>query len=260
MPKGNVQQMTVTVSGVRQGLATGSALLTGTVGGNSAPALSSNSAVNNLNRAAGAALAPGTVAELYGGGLSPSTSLPNLLPLPTAFNGTSVLVGAFLAPLYSVSDGQVDIQIPTEAQPNRQYSVLVSNSSAFTLPDTITTTDVSPGLFTQAEHADGSIVTSDSPAKAGDTILLYLVGMGATTPSIPSGTPAPSGSFATVANQPTVTINNETADISFAGLTPGAVGLYQINVNLPQDTPSGSTSITVTQNGVASNTITIPVQ
>jgi uncharacterized protein (TIGR03437 family) len=60
--------------------------------------------------------------------------------------------------------------------------------------------------------------------------------------------------------QPVVTIGGSTAAVSFAGLTPGSVGLYQIDVDVPADAAPGDARITVTQNGSASNTITIPVQ
>ncbi len=258
-PKNTAAQMTVTINGLAPGLATATAQLTGTVGATTAPSLSPNGTLNNLNPAPGAAVAPGTVAQVFGGGLTPSTTIPGLLPLPTLFQGTSVLVGAYLAPLYSLSDGQLDVQVPTELTPNRQYSILVSNGAAFTLPDTLTTTDVSPGLLNFAQHADFSTISATSPATAGETIILYLVGMGATNPAIASGAASPSPP-ANVTNPPAVTINGQSASVSFAGLTPGLVGLYQINVQVPAGTASGSATVAVTQNNAVSNTVTIPIQ
>jgi uncharacterized protein (TIGR03437 family) len=258
-PKNTASQMTVTINGFAPGLPTAKTLLTGTVGGNTAPSLSPNGTLNNLNPAPGAAVAPGTVAQVYGGSLTPSTSIPGLLPLPTVVNGTSVLIGAFLAPLYSLSGGQLNVQIPTELTPNRQYSILVSSGAAFTLPDTLTTTDVSPGLLNFAQHTDFTTISASSPAKAGETVLLYLVGMGATDLAVASGAVSPSPP-ATVSNTPLVSINGQGGMVSFSGLTPGLVGLYQINVQVPNGTPSGDASVTVTQNGTPSNAVTIPVQ
>jgi uncharacterized protein (TIGR03437 family) len=115
-----------------------------------------------------------------------------------------------------------------------------------------------------AQHADFSAISASSPAKPDETVLLYLVGMGATSPSIASGVAAPSSPPATVSTTPSVTINGESAQVNFAGLTPNLVGLYQINVQTPADTPSGDASVTVTQNNASSNTssntVTIPVQ
>src|SRR5205823_2554392 len=124
-----------------------------------------------------------------------------------------------------LSGGQINAQIPTELLPDRQYPILVNSGAAFTLPDTITITQVSPGLLTFAQHADFSLITRDSPAKAGETILLYLVGMGATSPTVASGFAAPDSPFANATVQPTVAIGGNPATVSFAGLTPGLVGL-----------------------------------
>ena len=187
-------------------------------------------------------------------------SQPGLIPLPTTVNNTTVLIGAFAAPLYYLSGGQINAQIPTELQPDRQYPILVNSGVAFTLPDTITITQVSPGLLNFAQHADFSLIAPDSPAKAGESIHLYLVGMGATSPAVVSGAAAPGSPFATASVQPVVTIGGSAAAVSFAGLTPGSVGLYQIDVEVPAAAMPGDARVTVTQNGSASNTVTIPVR
>jgi adhesin/invasin len=57
--------------------------------------------------------------------------------------------------------------------------------------------------------------------------------LGAVTPTVAEGTPAPLSAIRT-ANPTTVTIGGLSAPVSFAGLAPGYVGLYQINVTVPQ--------------------------
>jgi len=97
-------------------------------------------------------------------------------------------------------------------------------------------------------HADGSLISPNSPPVAGETLTVYAVGLGATTPSIPSGqltpTPAPTilgvyvdlvfganaGPGASFLNPPPA---GQSAKVTFAGLTPGQIGLYQINFQLP---------------------------
>ncbi len=259
-PRNTATQMTVTITGLAPGLASATTRLTGAVGGNTAPALSPNGTLNILNPALGAALAPGTIVQINGSSLAPSASITMTPPLPMQSNGTSVLIGAYLAPLYTLSGGQLDIQIPVELTPDRQYSILVSSGTAFTLPDTLTTTDVSPGLLYVAEHGDLTPISAGFPAQAGETILLYLVGMGAPNPAVPSGTAAPAAPSAAVSNTPLVTFNGQNATVNSAGLTPGLVGLYQIAVQVPSGAPSGDASVTVTQNGTPSNTIAIPIQ
>jgi uncharacterized protein (TIGR03437 family) len=252
--------MTVTVNAISQGFPNAVSRLTGTIGPNLAPTLIDNGTVNNLSGEVGAALAPGTVVQIFGGGLAPITSQTGVIPLPTTFNNTTVLIGAFSAPLYFLSGGQISAQIPTELQPDRQYPILVNSGAAFTLPDTITITQVSPGLLKFAQHADFSLITPASPAKAGETILLYLVGMGSTSPTVASGAAAPETPLANATVQPIVVIGGNPATVTFAGLTPGLVGLYQIDVQVPDGTASGDISVTVTQNGSDSNIVRIPVQ
>jgi len=259
-PGKTASQMTVTVNAVSQGFPGAVSRLTGTIAPSTAPTLNSNGTVNNVTGEAGASLAPGTVVQIFGGGLTPVTSQPGLIPLPTTVNNTTVLIGAFAAPLYYLSGGQINAQIPTELQPDRQYPILVNSGLALALPDTITITQVSPGLLNFPQPADFSSIAPDSPAKAGESIHLYLVGMGATSPTVASGAAAPGAPFASASVQPVVTIGGSMAAVSFAGLTPGAVGLYQIDVDVPADAAPGDARVTVTQNGNASNTITIPVQ
>jgi uncharacterized protein (TIGR03437 family) len=102
-------------------------------------------------------------------------------------------------------------------------------------------------------HADGSLVAPDSPASAGETLTAYLVGLGAPTPSPTTGqlTPAPapnvggiSASLMFGANVRPIggpvpgPLPGQAARISFAGMTPGQVGLYQINFQLPATFPA----------------------
>jgi uncharacterized protein (TIGR03437 family) len=77
---------------------------------------------------------------------------------------------------------------------------------------------------------------------------------------VPSGAAAPSVEpLARVTLQPTVTVDNRSASIAYAGLTPGSVGLYQINFQIPQNANSGELNVVVTQGGVASNTTKLTV-
>ncbi len=127
-------------------------------------------------------------------------------------------------------------------------------------------------------HADGSYVSADSPAKTGETLSIYAVGLGITVPSVMSGAPSPAVTLSTAQQtfrlhydfQPNSAPSPGLSDDSrlgtlptpgplFVGLTPGFVGLYQVNfvvIGPPQGTfPCGgsvSSNFTITLVGPAS--------
>jgi len=240
---------------------------TGTVPAKAVPNVAFNGVLNNLNAHVGAPLAPGTISEIFGTGLSSlGPGNPSQLPLPTTFQNTSVQVAGLAAPLYFVSDGQLDAQLPAELLPNASYPLVVTNNNAISVPQMVTVTDVAPGVAATtdgqliAQHGNFAYVTAANPAKPGEVLIMYLVGLGATNPAVMSGTAAPGVEpLARLVNPVTVTVDGETASVPFAGLTPGAVGLYQIDFTVPTDAKNGNLSVVVTQNGVTANTTTIPV-
>jgi uncharacterized protein (TIGR03437 family) len=231
------------------------------------PVLFDGGTVNNTNPLGGALLAPGTVAAVYGQNLASVTASPGVVPLVNTFNGTLVSVGGFVAPLFFLSNGQLNVQIPAELPANQTYAVAVAVNNTFAvLPGGITVPAATPGVASFADgriiaqHADFTLVDSTKPAKAGETIILYLTGLGATNPAVASGQPAPSSPApATVTIPPTVTLDGQPANFVFAGLTPGGVGLYQINLTIPSTARAGELEMVVKQNGVLSNTTKVPV-
>jgi uncharacterized protein (TIGR03437 family) len=261
-------QMVVTLSAAAGSLPTVTAKLIGGITTNSAaaPTLGRGGTVNAFYRTA-AAVAPGTIAEVYGTGLATFTGEPKLLPLPNSYSGTFMLVGGLSAPLYYLSDGQLDVQIPNELATNQQYAVVVSSNNALTLPDTIDVVQGQPGVaafpdgHAIAQHnADYSLVNSGNPAKPGEYLIIYLTGLGPTTPSVPTGAQAPSSEPLARANvQPTVTVGGQTAFVAFAGLGPGYVGLYQITFRVPEGATSGDQNLVVTQGSVTANTTKLTI-
>ena len=255
-------RMVVTLQAAAGTLQPATAQLTGGISQNQAPVLGKGGTVNAFYRTAGA-LAPGTDAEMYGTGLASGTVFTGAPPLPTQSTGTFVLVGGLSAPLIYLSDGQLDVQIPSELVPTQQYAILVSSNGALTLPDQIDVVPAVPGVANFgdgriiAQHGvDYSLVDASHPAKPGEFLIIYLVGMGATNPSVASGAPSP---VAPVTVQPKVMVDGQMAAVPYAGLSPGAAGLYQINFQVPATARSGDLPVIVTQNGVASNANTLSV-
>ncbi|MBZ5606301.1 MAG: hypothetical protein LAO79_28755, partial [Acidobacteriia bacterium] len=216
--------------------------------------------------ALGRGLAPGNVAQVYGTGMASVSQSPGVIPLVSEFSGTLMLIGSTEAPLFFVSDGLLDVQVPFELVPNRQYSAIVSANGALSLPETLTVVPFQPGM---AAFADGtviaqhvldnfSLVTAAHPAKPGEPIVIYLSGMGGTNPAVPSGQQTPS-QLVPASTQPTITVDGQRADIGYAGLTPSGIGLYQLNFTVPPNAKAGNLEIIVTQSGVRANTTTLPV-
>ena len=76
---------------------------------------------------------------------------------------------------------------------------------------------------------------------------MYALGLGTTVPSVVSGAASPSSPLANITTPSTVTFGvgavGGSADPvrpQFIGLSPGFVGLYQINVAVPANSPKGN--------------------
>jgi uncharacterized protein (TIGR03437 family) len=185
----------------------------------------------------------------------------------TNLGGTSVIIGGIAAPLYFVSAGQVNAQVPFELAAGQPYQLIVSANGALTTPQTIQLSAVTPGIasyasgYAIAQHvADSSLITDASPAKPGEYVVIYLAGMGPTTVPVASGAVSPSSPLAYTSDAPTVTLNGETvSNILFSGLTPTLAGLYQIDLQVPADATNGDLTLVVNQAGFQGIPVILPV-
>ncbi len=240
----------------------------GSVIAGSAPAIASGGVLNNLSPQLGAPIAPAGIVQIFGSGLASSTLLGVIVNGVLAANlgGVSVKIGGLDAPLYYASSGQINAQVPAELQPNQRYQVIVNVNGVYSKPEFINTTPVQPGIATFqdgkaiAQDLNFNLIDAQHPAHPGDIIVLYLTGMGPTNPIVPSGVPAPGSPLAVTNIQPLITIDSAPADVIFSGLTPGAVGLYQIDVRIPSNAKIGDLPLVVKQGDAVSNTALVPVR
>jgi uncharacterized protein (TIGR03437 family) len=127
-----------------------------------------------------------------------------------------------------------------------------------------------PAIFTTNSQGTGQgailntsnqVVDASHPATPGSTyIQIYCMGLGAVTNQPLDGSAAPSSPLARTSATPQVTIGNAPATVTFSGLAPGFVGLYQINALVPAAAPAGTAvPVAISIGGVASNTVTIAV-
>jgi uncharacterized protein (TIGR03437 family) len=276
-PAGVTPEMVITLNAAAGTLLPATATLYGGIAQNQTPppTLVTDGTLNNLNPVVGGSLSPGTIAQVHGSGLSPAAVQTGVLPLPTTFNNTFAQIGAYQAPLFYLSSGQVNVQLPYDLTPTQQLPILLSVNNALTLPVTLDIVPTAPGVLSDfdgptppstqngahiiAQHSNGSLVTSNSPATPGEDLVMYLVGLGATKPSVPSGAATPDSPLSYVTLAPTVTVDSQPSTVLFAGLTPAFVGLYQIDFQVPAGAHSGEVVVTVTQNGVAANSTLLPV-
>jgi uncharacterized protein (TIGR03437 family) len=143
-------------------------------------------------------------------------------------------------------------------------TVSTSNGSA---QATVPGLGAQPGIFlldgasNGATHGfDGSIAGATNPASKGETLVIYLTGLGPVQNTPASGAAASLTTLSPTVIRPKVTIGGFDAAVVYAGLTPGFIGLYQINATVPTAKASGTVDLSVSANGVTSNIAKIPIK
>ncbi len=208
-------------------------------------------------------ISPGSLATLFGTSLAASLTVASA-PLPNTLGGVSITVNGHSAPILAATPTQVNFQVPWETLPgSAEIVVSVNGSAANTL--TVPVLSAAPGIFSDAsgravaQNSDYSLNTVANPAKVGGTIIAYLTGSGPVNVAISDGTAASASPLARAMSQTSATIGSEPAQVSFAGLAPGFVGLTQMNIVVPPGLASGDYPLSVTIGGQTSNAGTISV-
>ncbi len=243
-----------------------------------APNLPPNSVVNGASfRPAtdpGGAVAPGTIISIFGTNLVTASEVSQI-PLAAALLDTSVIIRAgnssVVAPLYAVLKlaqfDQINAQMPFEA-PVGTLTVEVRRGSESSAAQPLEVAAVSPGIFIMDQAANrGAIVNALSfrlvsesePARPGDFLSIFCTGLGVVEPPVPSGRPAPEQPLSATVLRPQVNIGGAAAEVTFSGLAPRFVGLYQVNVRVPAGVPAGPQPVEIIINNVRSNTVTLAI-
>ncbi|MGP8245127.1 MAG: hypothetical protein ACLQVN_11490 [Bryobacteraceae bacterium] len=221
-----------------------------------------SSVVNAANNST--ALAPGALISVYGTSMSPVNVATAQIPLPTALGQSCLSVNGTPVPLLFVSGTQVNAQLPYNVAGNSSVSIHtpggISNNYNFTVgvaaPSVFMSGTAGPltGLPTVVRANNNQLVTPTNPVYYNDTLVIYLNGMGMTSPQVTAGSAAPSSPLASAVIQPTVTLGGVNLSVSYAGLVPGEVGVYQINATVPYGVPQGlSVPLAINQGGVGSS-------
>lgn len=194
---------------------------------------------------------PGAIVSLFGSGLAPREGRPSTLPLPTTLEGVSATVNGTAAALFFVSAGQVNIQVPFGLT-GGTATVVVTNAGTRSNEVTLPLGRTCPGIFSYSDaqspnraiilHADFTLVTPASPARPGETVILYLTGLGDLTPAVATGAGNPGNPLSTAADrQIQILFGGEVAtNVAFIGGAPFFAGLNQINVVIPANVAGGT--------------------
>ncbi len=190
-------------------------------------------------------IAPGGIMALFGTGLSATGSVPTV-----DMDGT-------IATVLWASAFQINAQVPPDIAPG--VHTLRVRSAYGAAQQSVSVSAVAPAIFMMASPSAGAVLNQDfsmngpaNPLPRGQVLLVYATGLGAVTKQ---------GQLSVTAAPVTALINGQELAVDFAGLAPGYVGLYQVNVRIPAATPPGlGVSLTLKEGGQLSNTVSVALQ
>jgi uncharacterized protein (TIGR03437 family) len=204
-------------------------------------------------------ISPGEFLTLYGSGLANTTATASL-PYSSNFQGVQVMIDNMAAPIAYVSPTQISVVVPYLTSYTSAAQIVVINNGIASNTVSSATGLTSVGVFTSspvggtgyaaAIHRDFSVVSVASPARPGETVAVYLTGMGAVSLPVADGAPAPSDPLSYTTSTPLIYLFDAAghylqADVGFSGLAPGYAGLYQINFTVPAGLVSGNATLEV---------------
>ena len=228
------------------------------------------------------AVAGGSFISIYGQQVASAPIQAASVPFPSILGGIKVTLAGTPLPLYYADSGQVNAIIPFlgDQYLNTPQSLVVykncppaGTGCIGASPLDMNLLAIQPGIFPYPasgeppqqgaiENANAAYNVADPshPATAGETIVIYGSGLGQVSNPPPVGAVAPAGSL--TVSQPTVYIGGIQAQVTYSGLSPGSVDLYQVNAVVPAGIPSGTINVYLsmpdpTGHVISSNTVTI---
>ncbi len=206
------------------------------------------------------AIAPGSLVKIEGNDLSPINQASRERPLPTALGESCITVNGLPIPLIFVSGKEINAQIPFEIAGST--TLILRTPGGVSDNFNLAVSPTAPSIFrtliegidtpvaTIVNGRNGLLATNSNPVKRNDNIVIYLTGMGKTNPPVEAGLSAPSDPLASSLVAPVVSLGGVEIPVTYAGLTPGEVGVYQINAQILRWVPTGfSIPLTISQGG-----------
>ncbi len=243
------------------------------------PTITQGGIVSSANPFGGSTGSPGALITIYGnnltGVLQSAGSGVTEFPLPSTLGGVTVIIGNDFAPIYSVTPGAVNVQVPYELAIRTQAVQIQFNG--FTANSSLAIANVTPSLFSMDESGSGQgavriantatipapvgAFAGSAPAHPGDYLEVYCTGLGTVNPAVADGAAPSASPLSQTTHTASATVGGLPATVLFSGLTPGIAGLYVVDVQIPMTVQTGNAvPITLTIGGVTSNTVTVAVQ
>jgi uncharacterized protein (TIGR03437 family) len=226
-----------------------------------APFVADGGVVNAAGDTPLKSVAPGSIASIYGANLAPGIAAGPGDPHCLALNGVVVTSGG--KPFrYFVSPGQINVQVPSDAVPGDQTLIVSWNSQEAAAGFSVAPT---PGLFYSltgdtpivvSYHADGSMVTTASPARRGEAVTVLGTGFGSyETPTL-DGMAIPASGLFGLLTPVQLKAGDQTLVPEWAGAPAGGVGVSAIRFGITANLPHSVTvPPTARSNGVESNIV-----
>jgi uncharacterized protein (TIGR03437 family) len=194
-----------------------------------------------------AGIANGEFLAIYGTNLSAQSATAASYPFPTKLANVQVFINGAPAPIYYVTPGQISVISPG-SDPYAIANIQVLNNGNASNIVSVPLNNSAPGVFTVENNgighaaalhgADLSLVTAANPAAPGETIAVYVNGLGPVFPTPADGSPATG--ISNVTNAINADIGGTPANVVFQGLAPGYAGLYQVNLTIPSTLTAGT--------------------
>jgi uncharacterized protein (TIGR03437 family) len=194
-------------------------------------------------------IAPGSLISIVGSQLSPTSDSLADPALADALGDACVSINGSLSPVVFASSNRISAQVPWNT--GSVASLVVRTPGGASDIIRIRVTPTAPGVFrsgtagpdtgiaTVIRGINNELVTASNPVHQGDDLVIYATGLGRTSPEVLVGSPAPFEPLARVTDTPVITLGGVPLPVSFAGLTPGLIGVYQVNVIVPRSVPTG---------------------
>ncbi len=234
----------------------------------------SNNLVNRTASVSAASYGPNladkSIVAAFGAALATSTTVASTIPLPTTLAGTTVKIRDSegverTAPLFFVSSGQINFQIPAGTAAGASF-VTITNADGVGATGEINVSATAPAIFTANAQGSGAAAALDAirytlgpfdakQANGEPNILaVYGTGLGG------DATDTDGNVNASVTASVTASMGGQAATVLYAGRAPGFVGLNQFNLTLPANLAAGTHTLTITRGGRVSNSVTISIK